>query len=313
MTAQTIETVDPNYLFWLGALAGNPPELTRGRAESGFYRNRNRDGVYEPIAIWRDAKGLCVKIGEKPFRPRDEEEFCERTFAWCAKHPVTQEAYDFRMANGRWPDDAPPPAVDKSNLPEDPFEALKVEIEAELQELQDALKNRITDAEAATRFGNWKIRFEEAWKRGEAMRKAEKKPHDDAAKAVQTKFLPVLDLADKGKQLITRALNEFTAAERKRQQEEQSKAAEALKTAGLNPEQHLAPVPEKTSVATVGRKLTEVTTWSAEIEDYAKALEALKDHPDVRAAVESIANAAARSKARLPIPGVKYVPNTSFR
>jgi hypothetical protein len=303
------------YAFWIGALRGEAPELTVGRAESGFYRNRAREGGMIPIAIWRDSDGkVWVKNGRGAGKiVEDEEAFCERVFSWCCKNPVSEDAYQHFMIENRWPDDAPPPAIEKSNLPEDPFEALKVELQSELEELEAALKQPVTDSEAASRFGNWRIRFAEAWARGEEMRKVEKKPHDDGAKAVQAKFLPVLTLADRGKNLIDDALRKFMNAEKERQRQERQKIADAARAAGVeNPEELMAPE-KKVVVETVGRKVVQTTTYKAVIDDYPKALEALRDHPTVVEAVQSVANASARSKARLPIAGVRYVESSSIR
>lgn len=306
------------YAYWHGALAGTPPELTAGRAEPGFYRNRRRDGTWEAVAIWRTPDGkLVVKFGAgTPIcmeTPEKEEDFCYRTFAWVCKNPVSQEAYNHHREHGRWPDDAPPPPV-LSNLPADAFEALKMTIEAELQELLNELKRHpITTDEDATRYANWRIRFDASWKQAESLRRDEKKAHDDAAKAVQAKFLPVLGTADQGKKVISDALNRFAQDKRLKTQEAQAKMLEAAKAVGVENPEALIAAPPKTEVKTVGKKMTEVITWSAEIIDYDQALQALKDHPKLRDLVQSLADAAARSQARLPLAGVKFVSETRFR
>jgi len=61
-----------------------------------------------------------------------------------------------------------------------------------------------------------------------------------------------------------------------------------------------------TNAGSKGAKVSLTTRWFAIVEDYPKALEALKDHADVRATVQKIADAAARSKAKIGIPGVRF-------
>ncbi|WP_046869327.1 hypothetical protein [Microvirga massiliensis] len=293
--------------YWISALRGEPLELTVGKAEWGFYRHRTRSGQMIPLQIWRDECGLRVKWGpNRPTTVLDEEEFCERVFCYCCRHPVTAEWYDYWLkayaeeGAGRWPDEAPPPAVSKSNLPADPFEALKVEVESELAELEAALKPGIADDVGATRFGNWRLRFAQAWKRLEELRKTEKKPHDDAARAIQEKYLPVQALAKKGEDLIKGALTKHLQL--------QAKLAREAMPSPANDE----PAP-KPAVQTVARRVSLTTTWRAEIVDYHAALAALRDHPDVKATVQRIADAAARSKEKQPIPGVTFVESSSAR
>jgi hypothetical protein len=61
-----------------------------------------------------------------------------------------------------------------------------------------------------------------------------------------------------------------------------------------------------TNAGAKGARVSLTTRWFAVIENYDDALAALKDHPDVRATVQKIADAAARSKAKLRISGVRF-------
>lgn len=304
---------------WRAALKGEPPELVVGRAESGFYRQRNREGSLIGLAIWREQDRLYLKYGILPTRiVVDEAEFCERTFAWCWKDPVTREQYGSwalslqDTGTGRWHDDAPAPALDRSNLPQDPFDALKMELEAELVELKRAALEPVTEPEAATRMANWRIRFRQARDRLEVLRKAEKKPHDDAAKEIQRRFLPVMDLAESAEGIIRELLARYADLERRKAKADRDMVVAGRAAAGIeNPE---ADLPDrKITVPTVGRVVSEVTVWSAVIEDFPAALVALMDHPDVRAAVQAIATSSARSQAKLPITGIRYVSQKVMR
>ena len=280
-----------DYTFWQRQLAGDEPELERGRAYPGFYRDR--EGL--PIAIWKDEEGLRYKAGN--MTPRfitNEAEFCENAFGWFCRRAVSEENYHRRLQTGRWDDDAPE-QMPPSNLPEDPLESLKAQVESNLEDLKRDLKGGITDKESALKFGNWRIRFTEIQKAAEAMRVAEKKPILEEANRIQKRYIPILDLAEEGRRLIADAMKPYLI-EQQRQLEEIERNKPAYEE----------PVPVRASVPTVGKRISLATMWKAEITDYDVALQAFKEHPEIKATVQRLADAAARSKARVPVPGVTF-------
>lgn len=68
--------------------------------------------------------------------------------------------------------------------------------------------------------------FHKAWKDADAARAAEKKPHDDASKAVQAKWKPVVDKADRGKRACGDALTPYRQAKQRAKDEAARKARE---------------------------------------------------------------------------------------
>ena len=179
----------------------------------------------------------------------------------------------------------------------------------------------------------------------EEARVAEKSPHDKKAQAVQKKWKPVCDplngIVEKLKALLTEYLNwreaeDLRAAEERRREEQARLQAEADEVArkaaerraqraredGESEEEIAAAAtpdaviielpPVEVAKAEVGGLIAPNASklkpgWVAEVEDFDRALMALKNHPKIIAVVQELADAAARSKAKLPIDGVKFV------
>jgi hypothetical protein len=187
------------------------------------------------------------------------------------------------------------------NLPEDPAERFALMLAEERALWTDWLgEGPVADedraAAAATLIKRWSSSETEA----EALRVAEKKPHDEAARAVQQKWAPVVkgfaDLKVAGK----RALDDFLRAKAKAAAEEARQAALAAAADAAAPVEV-----EKPRVGNTGEAVSLRTYYTAVITDMAVFLEGQKEHPDIVAAAQKIANAIARGKAA--VPGMKIV------
>jgi hypothetical protein len=167
--------------------------------------------------------------------------------------------------------------------------------------------------------------FRKASKDADEARKVEKKPHDDAGKAVQAKWKPIIDKADRGVAECKAALTPYRvekqriadeAARRAREAAEsaQKAAQEALHQSDdlevkFQAEQDLEQAKKLTAVANkIDRSATGLrTTWEAELTDKTAALRHyLKAQPDeFTALIQALADRDARG-ARPPVPGVLY-------
>jgi hypothetical protein len=220
------------WAFWSATLAGDKPEppLHPGAdgegiwdvpveaLQSGFWRFDRA-----AVAIWRDDAGaLFILRDGMPTKP-----------AWvCGRWPrmyrsaITKEAHDAFLESGQWPDD--PPARDH-NLPTDPFERSKLLIEAEAADVAAFVAVPITTKEAADKAASWAERVAKLAKEADAERAAEKKPHDDAGKAVQAKWSPLVAMADAMKRNLKRALEPYLIAEQRKEAEARAASAQAGK------------------------------------------------------------------------------------
>ncbi len=123
-----------DYQFWRAALRGEKQLVQETNPQCGFYKRRlAKDGPWLPIAFWRDKDDRVVCCFEgKPVDP-----LVHWTFV--AKFPVSETSYRHYIRNGSWPEDGPQ-APPRSNMPSDPFEALRLEVEDKLEQAQTWLK-----------------------------------------------------------------------------------------------------------------------------------------------------------------------------
>lgn len=167
--------------------------------------------------------------------------------------------------------------------------------------------------------------FRKASKDADKARAAEKKPHDDAGKAVQAKWKPVIDKADRGVTECKSALTPYRiekqriADEAARKAREEAEAKQAAAQAALQQsddlesrfqaEQELEQAKKLTAVANkIDRSATGLrTSWEAELTDKTAALRHyLKTQPgEFEALIQTLADRDARG-ARPPVPGVLY-------
>lgn len=167
--------------------------------------------------------------------------------------------------------------------------------------------------------------FRKAAKDADEARKVEAKPFDDGKKAVQAKWKPIIDKADRGVSECKAALTPYRIekqriadeAARKAREEAEAKeraAQEALRQsddleAKFAAEQELEQAKKLAAVANrIDRAPTGLRThWEAELTDKTAALRHyLKTQPDeFEALIQSLADRDARG-ARPPVPGVLY-------
>lgn len=304
---------------WRDALAGNATALHADIPNPGYYKVRaGKDGPWLPVAIWRKDGNIVCRVAGEMKDPL-------AVWTWAAKNPVSKEAAKHAFEHGTWPGDVPMPGHNSGTL------SLPEEIDDAVAQVSAWLSStKVTDKVAADTASNWRARLLDLSKRADKQRETEKRPHDDAAKAVQAKWKPVIDRATDTANKLRDALTAYMRAEDERQRREAEaarKAAEeaarkqreeaeaarreaAAKNAPPPPEPEDVPLPfvepPKVQVGgQTGRKtgLREITRY--EVEDYDAALAAVKDHPDVRAAVEKVA--AARCKTGVAVPGVRTI------
>ena len=116
--------------------------------------------------------------------------------------------------------------------PDDDSEALKDRIE-DLARDADALINAggAQSQDAADRASDLANRLAELHKTADTARAKEKRPHDEAAKTVQAKWLPLLGAAEVYKRIKSAVITPFLIAEAKKQRDAEEAARKAAKEA----------------------------------------------------------------------------------
>lgn len=327
---RVVDNADP-YRFWRDALEiGGGRQLTREMSKKlgvttepqvGFYRKRNKNGQDIPIAIWRGDEGLVALAGLNIVDPDD-------VWTWCCTWPVSHEEYTAVFEGGSWPDDAPTaePVVGH-NMPEDPHEAAKIEFEGEKEIAEEFLKTPITTQQQADQAAVWAKKLSDLHGKVDRMFRAKKDPIVQAGREVDEEFRwrqEIKELAT----ALKRHQDEWLREQERIEQERQRKAREEADRKARQAEEALRKAAEsdqqsekereaarkeaeriaaeaaaaereaqarKVQAGRTGAKVSLRTYVFARIVDYDKALVALRDHPDMRALVEQLANRAVRA------------------
>jgi len=284
------------YEWYFAALDGKNPPVRPQTPECGFFRKpgkdqRTREQIWIPVAIFYDGGFLTAIEGKRTITDYDA---IVELFGWCIQHPVPEEQWRAVVERGeRWPDELPPREVDFSNLPSDPLESILLELAGEKAELEAFLQNGIQTQDQADRAANWKGRITEIGKRAEEMRKAEKKPHDEAAAAVQRRFRPALELTDELKRSIDAAMTPYLKEKARKEAEERARlAAEGQEAAR----------PKGAKAGTIGRTVALTTVKTGRIvnaEEFALYLVRMT-HVDMMELLQQLANRIVRAGATAP-------------
>lgn len=169
--------------------------------------------------------------------------------------------------------------------------------------------------------------FRKARKAADTERAAEKKPHDDAAKAVQVRWKPLLDKCDMAAEEIKRLQTPYRTAKQRAKDEAARKAREEAEAKRLEAEAALRQsddlearfeaeetLKQAQKLAAVANRIDRTATglrthWEAEITDRKAALlHYLKEQPEAFASlIQELADRDARNEAtRRDIPGVIF-------
>jgi len=315
------------YAYWNAKLAGEDPDPPADRTvmPSGFWRLRNSD----PLATWREdgepprfyaLRGFTGK--SKAMSPIAIEQMAE---SGSFGHAVTEEDYREALGLGYWPKDEPTPIAAPrpgSNMPSDPYEAIKAELQSELENSAELLRTPITDQAAADKAATWSRRVGLLLKRATDEHEIEKRPHLEASRNVDNKWRGVREeareLTDRLKFHVEAWLKRLKreAEERRRQAEEEARILREQAEAERSPIEAAELVAEAEAIvkqaepprSIAGRPNMRVslrTKRVAKITDYGACLEALKDHPDLRELVQRLAQRAVT--AGVTLAGVEVI------
>lgn len=199
-----------------------------------------------PVAIWRDASTrdhVVLQIGRRTpqtvaVASQEWQNFVALTFPKCAA--VHKAAWDDAITSGRWADgkmsrettdaermDVIPdtPAEQGGNVGPSVAEQIAEKIAALVEKAKAV--GRVDTAEQGQVAAQIATDLKALHDLGEQHRKAEKKPYDDGAKAVQAKWVPILEPAVTMRDRLVTAIDVFRRAEQRRLQAEADAKAEA--------------------------------------------------------------------------------------
>lgn len=282
------------YEAYYAALDGAPlPELPdEGRFRTRARRTDGKDYAPAkswPVAIWREDGKLAVMLGKQMMVEGTDQfnEFASSTWRSCTAVPADQ--YDAAVKSGSWPDESE--AVTRSNRApaDDSYEAIKERIEDLAREAEQIInKGAATSKEECDRAADLANEIGRYEKKADTARKTEKQPHVDVCAEVDRKWNPLITAASVYKRLKLVVVTPFLNAEKRRAEEAQFQAL----TTGT-PEEQLPST--KVTAGSRGRPIALKTVRKVEITDRAALLEHFKDHADITALLQTLAERSVRT------------------
>jgi hypothetical protein len=219
---------DPQFDWYLAALAGERGDFDIHNPPSGYYRDRDRS-----IALWRDGD-KPVWIVSSGFKPRAFDQLCEMMGTFIVT-PVPYEAWEHHRDTGIWPEDptaeiaaARTPGIGhNSGRPEaeilDELQAIRSAFDGWLAGIGGAVTNESHDAkvkEFTNRVANLK-------KKAIAGHKAEKQPFLDAGREVDRRWDAAKDRTDAEQRAMAKTAEAYRLEREYIQAEEARLAREA--------------------------------------------------------------------------------------
>lgn len=302
-----VEKIEPQdqYDFWRRRMAGDVVPIHDGEPQAGFYRLKTKDGAWHPVAYWFSQDGaLRCRIGGKDVN----EQTASERWPWASKTPISHETYKAVIAGEPWPDQHEAVIRDRANsqaAPDDnSFEGLKDRIEDLARDAQKLIEaGAAADQSAADRASDLANRLSELQKQADAARAAEKKPHDEAAAAVQAKWKPLLGTADIYRRIKEAVITPFLVSEEKKRRlaeaEARRKAEEAAKAGQPIPEpaaHRSAPKAGSGGRRSVALRTIKVVT----ITDRKAVLDFFAENPQVTEVLQKLAEKVVAAGATVP-------------
>lgn len=336
------EVTKPDYSYWTNALAGTFGPVHDSDPQPGFYRKRTGKAAgYVPCAIWEDGGKMLAVVDS-------EEADAAAIWTYVCKYPIPEDWYRARVEGKPWPDESSavtasltPPPSGHNNPPTDEAEILEGQIEAASAGVTEFAQ--IKDDETASKAQSLRSRLLELSGSADKLREDRKRPHLEAGKTIDAKFMPLVNMAKTGADTIRAALSAHETrkaqeADRIRREAEEARlkaereaatrraeaeaAARAAEEAGrpappvVIPEpipEPPAPAPVPESATTIrgayGRGAAVKIVKVAKVVDQDKAYMAMRTHKEL---VELIAKLAQRAAtAGVEVAGVEVTEQRS--
>lgn len=298
-----------SYAWYRSAIAGAAPPISDAQPNCGFFRRRaSKDGPWLPAAIWIDKGKMICRVGG------DAERDPEKEWTWLAKNPMPQHDVMEAFKTGKWPSELLLEPTVGHNRP--PMELPEL-IAAEVEKATDWLKSHPeikTDLEKDI-ASNMAQEIVKLRVQAEKAHKEEKAPILEQERLVDAKWQPAFKSAKDTTKLLKDAAGVYMAAEeerllkieRERVAAERARIeAERAKAVALNqppPPTPVTVVPRTIKVQAGGARGSKMglkTVRIAVVVDYEKAWAAFRDHADMKALVQDLANRSARLGAEIP-------------
>lgn len=292
---------DDPYDFWRRRLSGETVAIQDGEPQAGFYRVRSRDKTtWRPVAYWFADGLLRCRVDGADI----DEQRANELWLYASKNPIAHETYEAVIAGGSWPDLHDAASEDRRNFRDgdndESFEAIKDRIDDLAREAEKLIKSGgAKTQEEADRASDLANRLGELWNKADDARKAEKKPHDDAAAAVQEKWRGVLIAGSIYKQIKAVVVTPFLAELDRRRKAAEAEARKAAEQAAKDGAPAPPPPPAASAPVKAGsggrRSVALRTVKQVEITDRAALLAYFADGQAMTEFLQTCAEKAVRA------------------
>lgn len=280
---------DP-YQFWRDSVAGLSPQMHESDPQCGFYRWPQKSSygarkTFKSVNYWRDGDVMRCTVDDIEVDPQ----YGADIWVSVGIHWVTYKNQQGYMETGRWEDEHALVTMGSNQPPDDDsYEGLKAAIEDLAREANKLIvDDKVAQTQAeADQLGNLADRLAELGKKAEDKRKAEKKPHDDAAAAVQEKWRPVVITSEVYKGIKSRLIAPFLSALAKQVREDNEEGIQIR-------------------AGTRGRAMSLRGKKKAKIIDRDAVLAHFKDNEMVSTTLQVLSDRAVRAPDYVSIPGVE--------
>lgn len=307
------------WQWWQSALAGGNPDIHADTPQCGFFKMRDgKDGAWLPVMIRFDDGALRARVGDNS----DADPY--KIWTFCAGRPISKEDAAHAFKTGHFPGDVPAIGDNSGDL------SLAEQITDYVASAIDWLRKvGVKDTASKNMAANYRAELLRLCKEAETQHDVEKRPHMEAGRAIDAKFKPLISEATIAAAQLRDALTDYMTAEKRALEAEQRLKWEAEQRAATiaraeieaqraklmwddpiaaltSPEPEMPPMPPPPAAVKIqaggqrGRKtgLREITRYR--IDDYDAVLATVKDHADVRSAVEKVAASLAKAGAKVP-------------
>lgn len=228
---------------WYQAALKNPAAIGKtlpvheDEPKQGYYRAKNRDKVFEPVAIYypEGSDELVAYRNGREVRP-------DTVWTFCCRYPVSYEAYNDALAGKGWPDDdkvvaaqisapAAAPEADQTmganseNELVDPTETLKDQIEAALEGMK--AYEKISDDKTAAKAQSLRNRLNELSGEADKKRDELKRPHLEAGRKIDKVWMPLVKSAKEGADKVRKSMSDWETEKLQRRRAEEKRIEDA--------------------------------------------------------------------------------------
>lgn len=286
-----------DYTWWRNALKGIVGPITADEPMAGFYRGKRRDKqtgavTFQAIAYWYKDGALHCHVNQSPV----DDQRAREIWPYVSKSPITDQVYFAVVRDGKpWPDLNEAVIGHNAAPVEDDADAIRDRIEDLAREAERMIKAGAAESEdIVNQASDLANTFGELQTKIAALHKVEKQPHLDAGRAVDAKWF---GLRDRAADLKSRLKAVVVTPFLKKKDDE----ARAARIAAVQTGKPVEEIPQTRVVAGSSKRSTALRTYvSAKIVDRDKLLDSLKEHPELNALLQNIADKAAKSKIALP-------------